>query len=357
MRPPRELVALVVVSALSAAACGGGDDGACDPMTEACTFEADVSTIEIGPGVEDEDTCQSWTLNNPTELWVTGITQRNGGAYHHANWFFVPDNQFDLPDGTWSCSEHDFQELTAALLGGYLFALSTQSPEESQQLPAGSAIRIPPYSRVIGSSHLLNASTQTVRTTMNVTLHTIPPDAVEARMAPSRITYLDLNLDPMSRSSFTAECLFDQAHVDNLGTPLQYELHYTLSHYHNLGAYTQLEVAGGPNDGMVLMRHDGYGENFGQAMDPPIDLGALGARGLRFTCGFDNPRAATVGWGIGDQEMCVIALQARTGLAFDAVVQEREAMGADVDGEIDYAGTCAMLAFPWDFEKPGGPPR
>src|SRR5688572_26091247 len=145
MRPvlPAALAALLI-------GCGGGDDGTCDPNVEPCIIEADVSTITIGGGVEDEDTCQSWTLNNETELWVNGISQTNGGAYHHANWFFVPDDEFALPDGTWSCSEQDFSELTAALLGGYLFALSTQSQEEAQQLNEGDGIRIPPYSRVIG---------------------------------------------------------------------------------------------------------------------------------------------------------------------------------------------------------------
>jgi hypothetical protein len=356
MMTPR-VVAATAAAATAAAGCGG--NGVCDPRAEACTIEADLSTIVVGAGVEDEDTCQSWTLDNATELWVNGITQRNGGAYHHANWFFVPDDEFVLPDGTWSCSEQGFSELTAALLGGYLFALSTQSREESQQLPDGSAIRIPPYSRVIGSSHLLNASPQPATTTMSLAIHTIPPAQVVARMAPARIQYHDLTIDPESRSSFTTECLFDDAHVEALGAPLQYELHYTLSHYHVLGVYSQLEIAGGPRDGEVLMRHDGYGENFGQAIDPPIDLGAIGARGLRFTCGFDNPRAAEVGWGIGDQEMCVIALQARTGLAFEGDV--RRGQGAQVgvadDGEIQYAGPCSLLAFPWDFEKPGGPPR
>src|SRR5258706_6264188 len=125
----------------------------CDPNTDACTIEHVVSTISVPAGAEDEDTCQSWTLDNPTELWVNSITQKNDGAYHHANWFFVPDNVLPLPDGTWSCSQNMFSELTAALLGGYLFALSTQSLEESQALPTGSAIRIPPYSRIIGSSH------------------------------------------------------------------------------------------------------------------------------------------------------------------------------------------------------------
>jgi len=331
----------------------------CDPRTEQCVLETDVSTIEVPAGVEDEDTCQSWTLNNPTELWVNQITQHNDGAYHHANWFFVPDDEFALPDGAWSCSEQQFSELVAALLGGYLFALSTQSLEESQALPAGSAIRIPPYSRVIGSSHLLNATDEPVRTTMNLAIHTVPPSEVTAKMAPARIQYHDLALDPMKDSAFTTECVFDAAHQQRTGRPLQYELHYALSHYHGLGTYAQLEIAGGPRDGEVIMRHDGYGENFGKAFDPPLELGSIGARGVRFTCGFTNPRTVPVGWGIGDQEMCVVALQARSDLAWDGDVAHGSGrtVGVSPTGEVRHEGPCTLTAFPWDHDKPGGPPR
>ena len=359
---------VIGVLAVALAACGGGgggddtagdDTAGCDPTTEPCTLEADVSTLTIGAGVEDEDTCQSWTLNNPTELWVNGITQHNDGAYHHANWFFVPDDQFVLPDGTWSCSEQEFSELVAALLGGYLFALSTQSHDESQTLPARSAIRIPPYSRVIGSSHLLNASDADVTTTMHLQIHTIPPADVQYKLAPARITYHDLHLDPTSRSAFTAECLFDDTYAELMGKPLEWTLFYTLSHYHALGMYAQLEIAGGPRDGEVIMRHDGYGENFGQAIQPPLELGAAGARGVRFTCGFTNPRDVEVGWGIGDQEMCVMALQASTDIGWDGAVVEGggRKVGVADDGEIQYEGACGMLVFAWNFNKQGGPPR
>lgn len=348
-------LALVV----AAAGCGGDDGGPCDPTREPCTFARDVSTVTIPGGVEDEDTCQSWTLDNPTELWVNAVTEQNGGAYHHANWFFVPDNLYPLPDGTWRCSDHGFAELNAAVVGGYLFALSTQSEAETQALPEGSAIRIPPFSRIIGSSHLLNASSEPVTSTMNLQLHTIPPAQVQAKMAPARIQYHDLTLDPMARSSFTVECLLDEAHQIQLGRPFAYELHYVLSHYHGLGSYAQLEIAGGPRDGEVIMRHDGFGENFGVAIDPPLDLGAAGARGVRFTCGFLNPRDVQVGWGIGDQEMCVVALQARTDLAWDGDVRRGTGArtGTGADGEVQYGGPCDLLAFAWDFEKAGGPPR
>ncbi len=322
-------------------------------------IERDVSTITIAAGVEDEDTCQSWTLNNPTELWVNGISQQNDGAYHHANWFFVPDDEFPQPDGTWSCNDANFSELEAALLGGYLFALSTQSAAEAQTLPTGSAIRVPPYSRIIGSSHLLNATGDPVTTTMHLQIHTIPPSQIQAKMAPARIQYHDLTLDPMARSSFSTECRFAADHLATIGRPLEYKLHYVLSHYHGLGAYTELQVAGGPRDGEVIARHDGYGENFGIALDPPFDLAAAGGEGLRFVCGFENPRSVQVGWGIGDQEMCVVALQAETHFAFDGDVARGSGArtGTGDDGELQYGGPCTMLGFQWDFDKAGGPPR
>jgi hypothetical protein len=353
----RAAAAAVAMTAAGWAAAGCGED-ACDPMQEECTLAREVSTLEVPAGVEDDDTCQSWTLGNPTELWVTSITQANEGAYHHANWYFVPDDKFALPDGTWKCSEHGFSELAAAVLGGYLFALSTQSAGETQALPAGGAIRIPPYSRLIGSSHLLNTTDQAVTTTMHVELRTRPPAKVQAKLAPARIQYVDLSLDPMKRSSFTTECLIDDAHQARLGAPLQYELYYALAHYHGLGVYAQLEIAGGPRDGEVLMRHDGYGDNFGYAIDPPLDLGQIGARGVRFTCGFANPRSVGVGWGIGDQEMCVLALQARSNLAWAGDVDSGSTqVGVSPTGEVQYRGPCSITAFPWDFDKPGGPAR
>jgi hypothetical protein len=330
----------------------------CDPTKESCTFAKDVSTLTVAAGHEDEDTCQSWTLNNPTELWVNSIAQHNGGAYHHANWFFVPDDQYKLPDGIWSCANNSvapFDEVSAALEGGYLFALSTQSHDETQQLPTGDAIRIPPYSRLVGASHLLNSTDSSVTSTMHLAFTTIPLTQVTGKLAPARIQFQDLHIDPNASSSFTTECDFDAAYANNVKQPFQYQIAYTLTHYHALGAYQQLEVAGGPNDGMVIMRHDGVGNNAGTAIDPPVDLAALGAHGVRLTCGYTNPRAVEVGWGIGDQEMCVIAIQAITqGGWVGDVTSGSSIVGTATNGEIQHAGPCSITVFPWDFNKPGG---
>jgi hypothetical protein len=349
----RIFLGLIIAGVGTLAACGG--DEPCDPTAGACTFAKDVSTMTVPAGHEDENTCQSWTLNNPTELWVHEIAQTNGGAYHHANWFFVPDDQFVVPDSSWTCSDHQFDELVAALEGGYLFALSTQSHDETQTLPDGAAIRIPPYSRIIGSSHLLNTTDAAVTTTMHLAISTIPVAQVTAKLAPARIQYQDLHIDPSATSSFTTECDLASAYDSIHHAPLQYKLYYTLSHYHVLGMYQQLEVMGGPSDGMVIMRHDGFGNNAGTAITPAVDLAALGATGLRMTCGYDNPRDVAVGWGIGDQEMCVIALQAVTDIGFEGDVTNGDAIvGTATDGEIQHHGVCSTQAFPWDFAKPGG---
>jgi hypothetical protein len=57
--------------------------------------------------------------------------------------------------------------------------------------------------------------------------------------------------------------------------------------------------------------------------------------------------------------MCVIALQARTNLSFDADVTRGSETRVETlpDGEIRHHGACSITAFPWDQEKPGGPPR
>jgi hypothetical protein len=198
-----------------------------------------------------------------------------------------------------------------------------------------------------------------VTTSLRLRLATAPPAEVEVKLVPSRITYFDLDIQPQARSAFTAECDIAPTYQDVMGVPMTFELFHALPHYHELGTFFELALLGGPRDGEVLFRHDGYGENFGQVFDPPIDLVAEGATGLRFTCGFDNPRAEAVGWGIGDQEMCVSALFARTDMAFDGNVGEGTGAfeGEAADGTRLYRGPCALLGVPWDHAKPGGPER
>jgi hypothetical protein len=347
---------------MAALGCGGGQvvEGPCAASEEACEYSTVMSEITLQPGEETDELCQSWTLDNPQELWVTTVAMENSGGYHHSNWFFVPDDAFALADGAWPCSDNDFTELVAAVLGGFLFAQSTQSSSEVQSFAQGAAIRVPPYSRVIGSTHLLNASDQPLTTRLSLRITTAPAHEVAVKLVPARIEYRDLDIPPNAVSEFTAECDLAAAYQEVMGAPFQFTLYHVLPHYHELGIYFQFEIVGGQRDGDIVYRHEGYGsDTFGKSFDPPIDFAALGATGIRFTCGFSNPRAESVGWGIGDQEMCVTAIFADTGMGFEGNVAagSGEVVGVAEDGTIMHQGPCTIFGLPWNHDKQGGPPR
>ena len=75
---------------------------------------------------------------------------------------------------------------------------------------------------------------------MHLAITTIPPEQVTAKLAPARIQYHDLHIDPSTKSSFTTECDLASAQA-SLSQPFHYKLMYTLTHYHVLGSYQQLE--------------------------------------------------------------------------------------------------------------------
>src|SRR5215510_6537941 len=86
--------------------CGGDDTTAPDGGTGAQTLMHDFGTTMLAPGEERDDVCQSWTLDNQTELWVNQVDFRSDGGYHHSNWVYVPDVDYDVPDGVWACGDH-----------------------------------------------------------------------------------------------------------------------------------------------------------------------------------------------------------------------------------------------------------
>jgi hypothetical protein len=342
---------------LLAVACGT-DDSPCDPSHETCTLERTLSTTHVEPGQEISGLCQSWTLLNPEAIWVDSVNMQNGGGYHHSNWFFVPDDLFELPDGSWDCSDAGFDELVAAVSGGFLFAQSTQVATEDQTFQDGAAVRIPPYSRIIGSTHLLNVGDTALDSPMSLSIHSLRPQDVKVKLVPSRATYFDLHLAPGKPSSVSTSCEIAQNYQAEIGQPLKERIHYALPHYHKLGTSAEIAFVGGPRDGEVILRHDGFGEVSGKAFSPPIDLAAAGATGLRFTCSFMNPTNAEVRWGIGDQEMCEFALFVDSDMAFDGSVHNGEGalVGVGPNGEDLHEGPCDMFTLRWNHDNPGGLP-
>jgi hypothetical protein len=322
-------------------------DGGCVPVA---ILSHDFDDVTVSSGEEVLGLCQSWTLENVEELWVHAVEHTSGAASHHSNYAFVPDDLYDGPDGVWPCTDRSYSQLTAALEGGVLFAQSTLAPHEIQRFAVGGAIRIPPRSRVIGESHLLNVTDASVTGHASIELQTIPVEAVTAKLVPFHLSYNGLNIPPHATSRFTGEC---QVAAELPAGALSMKIHYLLPHTHALAARLFVDVLGGASDGESLLSIDGFvAEGRGKTFDPPIAMD--GADGYRF-CEYMNPRSEYVGWGFGDQEMCEILGFAEATHSFEAVVETAEPAGAD--GEVQlFTGPCSVLAFEWDHQKPGGPP-
>ncbi|MEL6178897.1 MAG: hypothetical protein AAFS10_08080, partial [Myxococcota bacterium] len=130
------------------------------------------------------------------------------------------------------------------------------------------------------------------------------------------------------------------------GSHMRTEAPGSLSNRWEAGNHFSLEVIGGPMDGQKLFELDGFNaEANGQGYQPPIDL--TGTQGLRFSCGYHNVTDEPVGWGIGDQEMCVMLGFIESDVLIDASVAEDTLPMGMIDGDVQaFGGPCDTLALP-----------
>lgn len=330
-------------------ACGSGtfvsEGGVCEPLAGEATSH-DFAEFTTQPGEEVLGLCQSWTLGNEAELWVNTVELEQDEMSHHSNWTFVPDTKFEGPDGVWDCDERDYDQLSAALVGGVLYAQSTQASREVQKFPNGAAVRIPPHSRIIGDVHLLNVGDEPVTGRVSLTLYSIPKEEVEVGLAPFHMTYDGLDIPPLATSRFHGTCELADKVEATTGEPLSMKLYYGLPHTHKLGTRFFLQAVGGPRDGEYLLDVYGFnGEARGRYYDPPVDLTGIGS--LRFGCEFENPRSERVGWGFGDQEMCEMLGFIESPVAFESRVEEAEEDGTDGEVQV-FTSSCTTIMIPWD---------
>lgn len=301
--------------------------------------------MTLGPGEEIAADCVAWTLDNEKALYVNEVTLVNGGGYHHSNWFVVPEHVYAGPDGRFSCAERGFDENLASVAGAVIFAQSTQSFEETQAFAPGVVLKIPPRHKVVSSIHLLNVTTRPQETFLRMTLGLVHPRDVEVILSGFRLNYGALDIPPQSEALFTGECDLAQIFEDIIQEPFELKLHWVLPHYHYLGTSFRVEVFGGPNDGQVIHSIGEFNaEPNGLALDPPIDL--TGARGLRFSCGYRNPRDESVKFGIGDQEMCVMLGLAESKMVMSGDVHTGNQVDGVVDGVVMNSGPCQGIGAP-----------
>jgi len=313
---------------------GGSDGTGEEPTGEGEGDRASVThsfgTYSLTPREETEP-CIQWTLNNDRAIYIEAVTLVNDGGFHHSNWYVVPESLYPGEDGYFRCSERGFTELDAAVQGTVLTAQSTQSRYERMELPPGVVIKVPPRHKLVAGGHLLNLADADYDTELRVTLDIVHPRHVEVVASPFRLTYYDLDIPAFTEARFTSSCNFANTYENAAGRPLDLKLYYVLPHYHYLGNYFDLTVRGGPRDGQSVFRLDGFDAAAnGAAFPEPVDL--TGAEGFSFTCGFDNWTDKSVGWGIGDQEMCMMLGLVDSAVLIDAAATNGQVVGTE--GEI-----------------------
>jgi hypothetical protein len=342
---------------------GGGsasttEDGADDssgttgqPEQDRASVTHSFGTLSLGP-LQETQPCIQWTLHNDQAIYIEAVTLVNDGGFHHSNWFLVPEELYAGEDGYFDCTERGFTELDAAVQGTVLTAQSTQSRYERMALPTGVVIKAPPRHKLVAGGHLLNLANADYDTELRMTLDIVHPREVDVVATPFRLTYYDLDIPPFTEARFTSSCNLANAYESASGRSLDLRLYYVLPHYHYLGNFFDLTVRGGPRDGESVFRLDGFDADAnGGAFPEPIDL--TGAEGFHFTCGYDNWTDQSIGWGIGDQEMCVMLGLADSAVLMDGSAYNNQVVGTD--GEILLnQSSCSVIGLPKNAAQ--GPP-
>lgn len=307
-----------------------------DPSEERATIVHAVEPFAL-QGSQETVTCYSWTLDNDAPLYVQGVSFQNGGSLHHSNWFVVPEDVYEGDDGYWPCESRDYNEVSAALSGTVLFAQSTQAQQESMNFADGVAIRIPERSKIVADVHLLNLGPDPRSTAGWLSLDVVHPFFARQILSPVLLTYTELDIPASGQARFTATCEADQG-------PLA--LLYLLPHYHGAGVSMNLSFEEPEEGEVAILEHDGFSASpVGRMLDPPIDVPS--AASLRFSCGYDNPHAQPLKWGIGIDEMCVLlGLSLYGDIVVGGVEPGASALVDVVDGVQEHEAPCQIATAP-----------
>jgi hypothetical protein len=340
------LVAILAAGGLGPSECGAPEPSD-EPAGATAPLRHDFPAVSVPAGSEQDGLCLSWTVGNEVPLYVETVELLAGPGWHHSNWLIVDETDFPGPDGAWNCDDRQFDELTAALRGGVLTAQSTQSTHDVQAFPPGHVLVLPRRARIVGTSHTLNVGDADLSTRISLVLKTIDKTQVKKKLRGLSIQNRSIVLQPQAQSRQTTRCDLAGPHLAGVGRPLDFRLFFVVPHYHGLGRGLRLASIGGPHDGETIFESRALvGEPGGGALAAPYDLS--GATGLELTCSFDNPRAETVRWGIGDQEMCVVLAFTDSDVLWGGGAQDEDAnqvLGKDAAGVWDNRAPCELYYF------------
>ena len=258
-------------------------------------FTVTVPTMNLAPGQETTP-CLIFPLvvDGPSRL-VGGASLSVGPGLHHGNITTRPKTG----DGVRPCpAGPDLGPVADIGSGGaVLFGSSTQHiGDEWQHFPAGMAYRVPPDQEIVARLHFLNASPNPLSVTPAYRWYTVDEASLSQELGPFAWVYDKFTIPPMSAKTITGSCSFYRPmHVVSV-----------LPHMHRMGTRFTAGFLGGALDGTLFLDSRGYDPDNGvlTQYDPSIDLGQ--GDGATFSCTWQNTLDKALGYGIGDNEMCIL---------------------------------------------------
>jgi hypothetical protein len=336
---------LVSLLCLPLCVAGCGDEPTLDDETAAQSLSYQMPPVELAAGEELNEWCQTWELDNSEPLYINRISVSADQHWHHSNWYAISADRLDPPpEDFWNCFDHNADTFALHQDGRLLFAQTVGVVDDEIDLPDGVALPIPAHAILVANIHVINVTAEPVSTAISIEVDTIVKSDVTATLNAFEIAYLGLDIPPMARSEFSADCDYDLVHQQRLGRPLDFKIHYLMPHYHATGERLLMEMMGGPEDGRTLLDTQAYGEPAGQLFVPPIDF--TGAKGYRFSCSYDNPTSDTLVWGGAEDEMCLIMGWLETELVWTGgTLGDNEVLGDTMgDGVIRNVADCFPFA-------------
>jgi hypothetical protein len=160
-----------------------------------------------------------------------------------------------------------------------------------------------------------------------------------------------LGLPPGKASKFSVECdlsptwtnLYNLGQVDSPAP--SFSIYYALAHYHKLGTGMTVEAIKPDGTATTIYAVDqSIGDSLGQTIDPAFDMN--GYSRIRFACDYTNGTDQTIGWGLGDAEMCVfLAFSDSTYLWGGGAINDGDQPGEAmlVDNVMTYSHACDIV--------------
>lgn len=226
------------------------------------------------------------------------------GHLHHSNVAGVGHTAAGpspYPDCNPGQDDPDSPDRATEVLSGHppdvLFINSTQVRGSEQiAFPPGMAYRLATEGReVVAAIHWLNTTAETVTSEIAYDFFTMPGELVENELAPFTYENRSFSVPAQTKADVTTTCEI----------PTPGKVVSVLPHAHKRTVHFSIDLID-PQGAVQPVFEDGAfdGESDLHVFEPALDL--TGFAQLRYTCTVQNDLDDTIGWGIGENEMCMI---------------------------------------------------